>query len=136
VVGAFTDFTPRRTQIWSDTLDPAKFEVIELGENTALVREGSASPSIWALERYDWSTPGTVRWAAEDSNFCQPGSGVELAIEPREGGSTVTGTWHRSPKGVKGAVLVTTGRLMGARMFPKSYSEAIDRYVELESTTE
>lgn len=132
VIGAFTDFTPRRTEIWAGTLDLAKYEVIELGDNRALVREGSTSPSIWALERYDWSVPGTVRWVTEESNFSAPGGSVELVIEPNGSGSTVTGTWLRSPKGAKGALILTMGRLMGARMFPKAYGKAIDRYVGLQ----
>lgn len=97
VVAAFTDFTDRRLEIWKASLDPAKYELQELGDTWAIAREGSKSPSVWAVEHYDWSEPGTVRWAAQHSNFCKPGSGVELVITSRDnGGSHVEGDWHRT----------------------------------------
>lgn len=134
VVAAFTDFTERRTKIWEKTLDPEKYEVREVGDTWAIVREGSATPSIWALERYDWSEPGTVKWTVQESNFCKPGSYVELRIgEAEHGASHVEGSWHRQASGLKGALIVTMGKVMGAKMIPSGYAAALDRYAEMEA---
>lgn len=130
VLAAYTDFTPNRVEIWKESLDPDKYEVREVGENWAIIREGSARPNVWAVERYDWS-PGKVSWAAEESNFCEPGSGIELTITPNsEGGSHVEGTWHRKPTGLKGDVLVAMGRIVGPKIIPKGWAKALDRYAE------
>ncbi len=131
VLAAFTDFTERRTAIWAGSLDPEKYEVRELGDTSAVVREGSASPSIWSVERYDWSGAGTVKWGAIESNFCKAGSGVELTITPNpDGGSHVEGDWHRDPKGVKGFLLVNLGGTVGRKMIVNGYTKALDRYAE------
>ncbi len=133
VLAAFTDFTERRTDIWKGSLDPEKYEVREVGDTWAVVREGSVKPSIWAVERYDWSEPGTIKIAAEESNFCEPGSGVEISITGTEAGSHVEGEWHRAPTGLKGDLLVAVGRIIGPKMLPKAWSQALDRYAEMEA---
>lgn len=134
VVTAFTDFTERRPRIWEGSLDPEKYEVREVAETSAVVREGSASPSVWAVERYDWSQPGHITWTAIESNFCQPGSGIELTVtDGTDGGSHVEGEWHRQPKGVFGAVIVTMARVVGPRMIPKGWEKALDRFAEMEA---
>jgi len=136
VVAAFTDFTDRRLEIWTD-LDPNKYEVRELGERWAVVKEGSARPSVWAVERYDWSQPGTVQWTAEESNFCQPGDGVELTITRNaNGGAHVEGEWHRTGKGIKGTIIVAMARMVLPRATPKAWTEVLDRYAEAEANSE
>jgi len=42
VLRALTDFTERRPQIWSRTLDPRTYEVRELGDTWAVAKEGTA----------------------------------------------------------------------------------------------
>lgn len=131
VLEAFTDFTDRRLEIWEGTLDPEKYEVREVGDNWAVVREGSARPSIWAVERYEWSDTGSIKWAALESNFCEPGSGLELVVTATEdGGSHIEGEWHRAPTGLKGDMLVAMGRIMGPKMIPKLWTERLDLYAE------
>lgn len=134
VLAAFTDFTDRRPGIWSDTLDPAAYQVSEVGDTWAIVREGSRRPRLWAVERYDWSVPGQVRWSATSSNFCAPGSGIEVTINAHDGGSRVDGAWHRSSQGLKGAVLVPMMRLLLPRMLPKMWKEVLDRYARAGAT--
>ena len=135
VVAALTDFTDRRVEIWEGTLDPEKYQVRELGDTWAVVREGSAHPSIWAVERYDWSESGTVKWAAQESNFCEPGSGLEVSItENGNGGSHVEGEWHRAPSGLQGDMLVAMGRIVGPKMIPKLWTAALDRYADAEAS--
>jgi hypothetical protein len=94
IIAALTDFTPRRPDIWPG-LKRELYEVYEIGETSALVKEGSGG-SIWAKERYDWSRPGVVRWEVLESGFCSPGSFAQAEIVPRDGGgSRIHVTWDR-----------------------------------------
>lgn len=130
---AFIDFGPRRPHIWRETLDPGRYEVRELHDGWAVVKEGTAKPPIWAVERYDWSRPGAVRWRALESDFCRPGSGVEVTITARDdGGSHVDGVWHRSPRGLKGYLIVPLIRLVGPRSFPGDWRKVLDRFADEE----
>ena len=87
VISALTDTSENRTKIWPN-LDPAKYKVHEVGDTWAAVTEGSARPDIWARERYDWSVPGNVSWKAEESNFCAPGSGIVVSVDPVSSGGS------------------------------------------------
>ena len=97
VVGMLTDFSERRPDIWPGLWQGA-YHVYSVQDTTAEVREGNRTPKIWARERYDWSTPGMVRWEVLESNFCKPGSSVEARVAPADGGgSTVHVRWNRIP---------------------------------------
>ena len=122
VLAAYTDFTQRRPEYWPDLYRPY-YEVYEVGETTAEVKEGSGPPFwIWARERYDWSEPGTVKWEAVESTFCTPGSGMTVRVAAADGGgSTVHAVWQRTPTTLKGRVLVamvvrSKGRVLSTRM--------------------
>jgi len=97
VVAALTDFSPERPTRWTGVA-PAHYEVYSVGATSADVKEGTRSGplNIWAREHYDWSEPGKVRWTVEESNFCTPGSYVEAAIQPHNGGSRIHLTWERT----------------------------------------
>jgi hypothetical protein len=124
---AFTDFTERRPAVWRESLDPAQYEVLELGDTWAVVKEGTARPALWAIERYAWTAPTSVTWAAERSNFCRPGSGVEVSIAPAgTSGCRVDATWHRRPRG-KGFLLVPLIRVIGPRSFARDWQKVLDR---------
>lgn len=106
VMGAMLDFSERRPDIWPG-LAAKYYEVYEVGDTTALIREGSGLPfNVWAKERYDWSTPWRVAWTVQESNFCTPGSRVILTVEPRDGGSNVHIDWEREPSSLKGRMIV------------------------------
>ena len=132
VLSAFTDFTPERLEIWKGTLEPTLYEVLELGETWALAKEGSVRPTVWALERYQWTVPGVeprrVRWNARSSNFCSPGSGVEISVTGGPDGSVVAGTWQRGPSGLRGLLLVPLARIAAPRQLIPAWAEALDRY--------
>lgn len=131
VVAALTDFSERRTSIWEGTLDPDKYEVYEVKDTSARVREGSKRPDVWAVELYDWSQPGRVSWVAEESNFCKPGSGIEVDIsEGASGGSHLDLTWHREPSNMKGWMIITPMKVVGSKMIAKYLGGALDRYAE------
>jgi hypothetical protein len=98
VRAALLDFTERRPQIWPG-IDPAQYKVIEVADTWADIREGSKGPGggFWAVERYDWSDPETVKWTVKESNFSIPGSYVSATITPKpEGGSHIHVTWNRT----------------------------------------
>ncbi len=130
VVSTLTDFSPRRPEVWR-ALDRTKYKLHEVGDTYAVVTEGSHRPDVWARERYDWSHPGFVSWAAEDSNFSAPGSGVEIAVSPADGGgSHVAMDWHRRPRGIKGYVLVGLMKIVGGQMLKSNYKAVFDRVAQ------
>lgn len=133
IVAALTDFSARRPSIWPD-LDPDKFSVHELGADWALATEGSRRPDVWARERYDWSQPGRVSWRAEASNFCAPGGGLDVRVEPAAGGgSRVTVDWDRTSTSSAGLVIVLGFRLFGRRLLTSMYKPVFDRLADKES---
>jgi hypothetical protein len=121
VLDALLDFSDRRPDIWPG-LAREFYEVYSVGETSAEVREGSTKPvKVWARERYDWSTPGVVRWEVLESNFCDPGSYVQVAVRPNEGGgSHVDLEWSRTPSNAKGRITITVMKIAGPSIL-KSY---------------
>jgi len=128
VAAALTDFSDRRPQLWPG-LDPAQYEVHELGDTWAVVTEGSRRPYLWARERYDWAIPGRVSWRAEQSNFCRPGVAVVASLYPgSDGGSRVVVDWRRSPTSIAGYFAALAVRIGGDRVL--GYRAALDRLAE------
>ena len=102
---ALLDFSERRPELWPG-LPPDQYEVYEVGDTWAEIREGYRGP-IWVREHYDWSVPGSVRFTVVDSGFAKPGGYVLVEIEPAEGGgSTLHITWVRVGKGLFGRLFV------------------------------
>jgi hypothetical protein len=117
VVAAATDFSARRPELWSN-IDPGAYAVHAVGDTWAEATEGSAVlGGIWARERYDWSTPGTIRAEVQASNVFKPGSSWELRVRPADagGGSSVEWLSRRQMHGLKGQVLGLMLRLAGRR---------------------
>ena len=125
---ALIDFTDRRPELWPD-LAPEFYEVYEVGEKTADVKEGSSMPGvkIWAREHYDWSVPGTVEWTVAESNFCVAGSGVKLTITPEGEGSKLHVAWERRGSNVKGHMIIGLLKLTNGAMIKSSVKKAVDR---------
>jgi len=79
---------------------------------------------IWARERYDWSTPGTVRATVVDSNVFAGGT-WELRAEPnRRGGSRIHVVNDRRPKG-KGRVAAVMMTFMGKQRLRKQLERTV-----------
>jgi hypothetical protein len=125
---AFTDVSDRRLEVWSQTLDPAKYEVRDTGEGWAVVREGSAGVRLWVLLRYEWPAPDRVTWTLLDSDHCDRGTG-EIRISPREGGgSHVDVTMHHAGgRGLQGRAVLLFQGLAGPVAFPRVWRAALDR---------
>jgi hypothetical protein len=102
VIAATIDFSERRPDLWP-ALTRRQYKVLEKGDTTALVQEGTAMLRV--VEKYDWSEPGLVRWTVEESNFLRPGTSWELHASPRAGGGTrVDVTFERDYRGWRGIV--------------------------------
>jgi hypothetical protein len=108
LMGAMLDFTERRPDLWPG-LTRKFYQVYEVGDTFAVIREGTSGPpfSVWARERYDWSTPWRVSWTVEESNFCTPGSGVVMTVSPADGGSDIFLQWQREPSNLRGRIAVS-----------------------------
>jgi hypothetical protein len=131
VKAALLDFTERRPDIWPG-LAREHYEVYEVGEDHAMVKEGSKSPNIWAKERYDWSTPGVVRWEVVESNFCTPGSFVEARLDPRQGGGTrIHVAWERTPTTFPARIMLGLIKLTGGRPIASSVKKGLANVAKL-----
>lgn len=103
---ALLDFSPERPERWPG-VTPELYEVYEVGERSAEVKEGTKTPfgGFWARERYEWDDSDTIRWTVVESNFCEPGSHVRATLKPREGGGTrVEIHWDRKPSSLAGRI--------------------------------
>jgi hypothetical protein len=113
VIAGLTNFTERRPELWPG-LNAKKYRVYGVGDTWAEVQEGN-SDRIWARERYDWSTPGTVRWTVLESSFSTTGDFVEAVVSAKPGGSRIHVTWSRRGKTFAAktmlALIVLTGGL-------------------------
>ena len=101
-----TDFSPRRPDLWP-MLAPTLFEVYRVEANSADVKEGSLYPArIWGRDHYEWSV-NRVHWTVQESNYCKPGSYVEVTVRAEAGGgSQLHVNWNRRGVGIKGKILV------------------------------
>jgi hypothetical protein len=119
VIAGLTDFTERRPELWPG-LNARMYRVYEVGDMWADVREGN-NDKIWARERYDWSTPGTVGWTVQASSFSATGDFVEAVISERAGGgSRIHVTWSRHGKTLVAKAMVAL--IVLSRGFPVKQS--------------
>jgi hypothetical protein len=133
VIGALTDFSERRPEIWPG-IHPSLYEVRSIGENWAEVKEGSQAPgmTVWAIEHYDWSVPGTVRWMIKESNLFAPRGSMSAQVDTSPGGSQIHITWNRTGVGLKGRMLVGIIKVSGGKPVAASIKQGLDRMLESE----
>ncbi len=132
VIAALTDFSDRRPEIWP-ALSSGKYKLLEHGDRTALVREGTATG--WAEERYDWSEPGVVRITCQGGNFVHPGTDWIYRVTPLEsGGSHVDVHMTRHYKGPQGLFFETVIRAMGGGKVLARYLRQTLDILEKEAT--
>ena len=129
VISALTDFSERRPEIWPG-LHSSLYEVHSLGDTWAEVKEGSRAPgmTVWAIEGYEWSSPGTVKWTIKESNLFAPGGSVSAQVRPSPGGgSRIHVTWNRTGVGFKGRMLVGIIKLSGGKPVAASIKAGLDK---------
>lgn len=125
---ALLDFSESRPDQW-EGLSPEFYEVYSVGETTAEIKEGTKGfpMSVWARERYDWSTPGTVKWVVQESNFAQPGYGVTATVTSRNGGSNVHVIWERMPKTFGARMIIAMLTARDGKMIKKLVSGSFEK---------
>jgi hypothetical protein len=134
VMTMLTDFSPNRPELWP-MLAPELYEVYRLDARNAYVKEGSIFPRrIWERDDYEWSAD-RVRWTVRESNYCRPGSYVEVSVRPEAGGGTrLYVDWNRRGVGVRGKMLiafvvVTRGAIIRRKVFQCAFDreERVER---------
>src|SRR5215469_4985778 len=113
-----TDFSSHRPDVWP-MLAPELYEVHRLGS-------GSADVLIWEQDHYEWSAD-RVRWTVQESNYCQPGSYVEVGVRPEaDGGTRLQVDWNRRGVGIKGKMMIafvvlTRGAIIRRKVFQRAF---------------
>jgi hypothetical protein len=129
---ALLDFSERRPDLWPG-LPADQYEVYEVGDTWAEIREGYRGP-IWWRERYDWSVPGRIQWTAIASGFGTRGSYVVCEIEPAEGGgSRLRIIWDRRGKTVFGKLFVGLMALTRGVFIRRSFRMGLSRIAATQS---
>jgi hypothetical protein len=127
VFRAFTDFSDRRLVVWKKSLDPKKYELRELGDGFAVVREGSAPLNIWVVLRYEWTEPASITWTLLESNHCDSGWGDIRITAATDGGSHVDVEIDQSePRGVTGRTILLAQQALGPVLFPRMWKSSLD----------
>lgn len=127
VLAAATDFSERRPEIWR-AIDGEAYRVHEVGPDHADVTEGGREfGGMWAREHYVW-TPDLVTAEVQESNVFRAGSTWQLGARPSSnGGSVVSLTVRRHPRGLKGRLVVFMMRLGGRRYLSGYLRETLER---------
>lgn len=127
-----TDFTDRRLQIWSRTLDPKTYDVRELGDTWAVARESTSGSPFWVVARYDWSDPAVVRWTIEESSYGGHGTGSVRITPTADGGSRLHADWcYTDVRRRRDKVMLSLiQRFPMRRMISRMWVNALDRYAQ------
>ena len=128
---AFTDFSERRAQIWSRTLDPKKYELREQGDTWAVARESSPGSPFWVIARYDWSDPVVIRWTVVESSYGGGGDGFVQITAKADGGSRLHAEWgYTRARPAQRPLLFLLHRRPVGRMIARMWTSVLDRYAE------
>jgi hypothetical protein len=124
-ISALTDFSPQRAEIWPN-IDAQHLKVHEVGPDWADVTEGSSiAGGVWERNRYDWSTPGTVRVETTESNTWRPGSSWLYRVETTGTGSHIRVTVDRRPASIRGRLVAVLLVLAGRRVLRQATEQVL-----------
>jgi hypothetical protein len=87
VLRALTDFSPRRLETWSKSLDPRTYDARVVGDTWAVAKESTPGSPYWVVSKYDWSDPAWVRWTMVETSWGGGGDG-SVRIDPAAGGGS------------------------------------------------
>lgn len=129
---ALTDFTDRRLQIWNRTLDPKTYEVREVGDTWAVVRESTAGSPFWVVSRYDWADPTMLQFTLEECSWGGSGTGSVRVTPVGGGGSRVYAEWAYTgaSRTCDKVMLSLIQRFPLERMIARGWVKALDRYAK------
>jgi hypothetical protein len=127
---ALTDFTGRRLQIWSSTLDPKTYEVRARGGTWAVARERTTGSPFWVVCRYDWSDPTVIRWTVEECSWGGSGTGSVRIAPVGGGGSLVHAEWTYTgaSRARDKVTLSLIPRFPLRHLIARGWVKALDRY--------
>jgi hypothetical protein len=131
---ALTDFSDRRLQTWSRTLDPQTYDVRGQGDTWATARESTPGSPFWVVARYDWAEPDRVTWTIEESSYGGGGTGV-VRIEPRDdGGSRLHAEWdYTGARRAQRPLLFLIGHGPMRRIISRLWTRALDRFADTDT---
>jgi hypothetical protein len=127
---ALTDFTDRRLEIWSKTLDRETYELRALGDTWAVVRESTSGSPFWVVCRYDWSEPDVIKWTVEECSWGGSGAGFVRTV-PSNGDRTLVHadwTYTGATRTRDKVMLSLIGRFPLKRLIAREWVKALDRY--------
>jgi hypothetical protein len=126
-VAALTDFSERRPELWPN-LSASLYRVHTTGPTWAEVTEGTdVLGGVWARERYDWSTPGTVTLRLLEAPAFVPGTTITYRVTARNGGCHVAVDFQRIARTAKGRLVGAILQVTGARRFRADLRETLAR---------
>lgn len=131
VLRAMTDFSERRLETWSRTLDPKRYEVREHGDSWAVAREATPGSPFWVVARYDWSDPAVVRWTVVESSYGGGGDG-SVRVSPAGEGSRLDVSWdYTDIRRLRDRVMMSLiPRWPMRSMIARMWTQALDRYAD------
>lgn len=126
---ALTDFSARRLETWSQTLDPATYDARVVGDTWAVAKESTPRSPYWVVCRYDWSEPDVVRWTMTETSWGGGGSG-SVWIEPSGEGSRLDVEWtYTGITSVRDRLLLPVIQAWPMnRMIAGMWTKALDRF--------
>ena len=126
VLGALTDFSDRRPEIWP-RIDHAHFRVHGQGPGWAEVSEGNAL--AWERNRYEWNpSAGEVTVTAVESDTWAPGSQWRYRLQPTAtGGTEVDVTVVRTGQGPRGMLIGLLISWFGVRLLRSDMEKVLTR---------
>ena len=126
VLGALTDFSDRRPEIWP-RIDHSHFRVHGQGPGWAEVTEGNAL--AWERNRYEWNTSaGEVTVTAIESDTWAPGSQWRYRIRPTAtGGCQVEVAVVRTGRGARGMLIGLLISWFGVRLLRSDMEKVLAR---------
>ncbi|WP_395244960.1 hypothetical protein ACGGZK_03940 [Agromyces sp. MMS24-K17] len=120
VMAVLTDFGPSRPEQWP-TIDADHFEVHALGDDWAVVTEGTAA--AWEQARYEWDADrNRVEITTLDSKVFGPGGGWVFQLAPDGEGTRVDVELTREPQFLKGRLLALLLPLVAPRSLRKAFA--------------
>lgn len=126
---ALTDFSDRRLETWSRTLDPRTYELREQGDTWAVARESSPRSPFWVVARYDWSDPEVVRWTVVESSYGGGGTGEIRIVPTTDGGSRLDVAYDNTgARTAQRPLLFVMHRGPMGRIIARMWTSALDRY--------
>ena len=126
VRAALLDFSERRPDLWPG-LPRDQYEVYDIGDTWADVREGYRGP-IWWREHYEWSDSGVIRCTAQESGFGMPGSYFTVEVTAVDGrGSRLQVVWDRRGRTLFGRLFVSLLWLLRGWPIRRSFEMGLAR---------